>query len=315
MKKFWIVVLIIVLIGMLVFFSEILKYSIKNRGSWGEMFQSVEKIAENIISEEKMKIESTKKINLNFIASDIKIILTEEPELRVVEYSNNNGENSKLKISQSENEITLKEEQRRYFFVFNFGKSNSYDIYLPRQYENMLEITNTSGEVKIEENLKFSQLVIKTTSSDLKLPISIKADTVEIASVSGNVKIGEIESKELEIKTTSGRIEIGKVENKVQVESVSGEIEIEKIEGSFTANTTSGEIKMNSVKLTGDSNARSVSGSIKMNFVQDNQCLIRTKTTSGTVTLPNDRNTIGNEPYYNLDIKTTSGGIKLAPVL
>lgn len=316
MRKVGIIVLIIILIIMIAGLSKVLMFAINhNDWNWFMHFGSSENVRkqENIRKEEKIAISDVKKLNLEFKSSDLNVFFTEESDIRVVQYSYKElREDQLFMVDKSNSTIEIKESNKPQFFIFYIGfiEQISYDVYIPKTYEKSLEIKSVSGDIEVNESLKFEDLTISSTSGDVKMG-NIEAKDIKIETISGDIKLQDIKSDNLKLKAVSGDIKALSAIGNIEVKTTSGEIEFHKIDGKISATSVSGNIKSEDFKITGDSKVKTTSGDVKMYLNEESNCEIGTKTTSGNVTLPNRRNVMGVEPYVELNIQTVSGNIRL----
>lgn len=181
---------------------------------------------------------------------------------------------------------------------------------LPKEYKESLEIKAVSGDVEVEENLKFEDLTIASTSGDIKMG-NVEAKNIKIESISGDIKLGDLIDEDLRLKTVSGDIRVESAKGKIEAKTTSGTIEIKELEGNVELTSVSGDVKSDDFKVTGTSRVKTTSGNVRMYLNQESNCEIQTKSVSGNVTLPNRRNVMGVEPYAELNIETVSGNIRL----
>lgn len=88
MKKTGIIILIVVLILLIISFGNLLIRAIIHRGDDFNFMGEVERKEEWIRKEEKADIQGIEEIDIKTINSDARIILTDEEEIRVVQYAN-----------------------------------------------------------------------------------------------------------------------------------------------------------------------------------------------------------------------------------
>lgn len=309
MRKFWIIVGIVLSTFLIIALVNILIEAAQN----GFHFGKVEKIPENIRKQEKIELNEINAIRLNFKASDVKVMITDEPELKIIQYANKELEEKDLfYTSVSNNELVVKETKSSGFHIYLFNTTNvAYDIYVPKNYEGSMFVESVSGDVFIDEELKLNNVEIKNTSGDIVFNRTITANEVKIKTVSGDIKLNDVNSNSLILESTSGDINAGRTTNYVEAKSVSGGISIGGANGKISIQTTSGDISGYNFNIKEKSNAKSVSGDIKISLDKDSNCKINTNTTSGDIKLPNGINVIGSEPYADFDLKTTSGDIQI----
>lgn len=354
MKKFWIIFLIIILISIVILLSNILILSIQEGGNfmmWN--IGEVERVSSNIRKDEKIEISNIDDLNINVKSSDVKIVLTDEEELRVVQYSNKEIDNNqKVKINKNNTYIEISDPELNVWYrmnIFNIYKM-AYDIYIPKNYKNNLNLISASGDIYLEDeielkNINFSlasgninlskkinaediaikiasgdisfdeisaaKINLESISGDINLRSNIKSDKINIKSTSGDIEAKDMETENVDISTISGDIEIGNVIGDLNIKSTSGDIGIESLIGGASLNTTSGNISINDFKILKESNIYSTSGNLNIYLNREANCNIYTKTISGNIKLPNDKNVIGNEPYNILKLETTSGNINI----
>lgn len=178
------------------------------------------------------------------------------------------------------NNDTLSITNKENHFCLGFCFSKK-EIYvsLPKEIITSLNVKTVSGDIKMDSFWN-SHLEGKTTSGDVKVG---EVKTAKIMTTSGNIEIEKTEN--LEGKTTSGDIKSHTVSNKLNLESVSGDI---KIEAFF---------------MKEDSNIKTISGDVTI--LNGENVYVDASTTSG------DINTKANNRFAEktLKIKTTSGDI------
>lgn len=316
MKKVGIMILILILISMVIGLCKLLVFSIHhNNWNWFMGFGNSEGVRkeENIRKEQKIDITDITKINLEFKSSDLNVFFTEDTNIRVVQYAFRElKEEDLFKVNKTSSNVSITEDNRPRFHFFYFGMIDgmAYDVYLPKTYEGSLEMKAVSGDIEVNENLKFNDLVISSTSGDVKME-NVEAKNIRIETVSGDIKLQKLKEDAIRLKSVSGDITVEEAGGNIEAKTTSGNIEIQKIEGNVDLNSISGDIKSNNFKVTGNSKIKTTSGNVKTYLNQESNCEIQTKSVSGNVTLPNKRNVMGHEPYVTLDIETISGNIRL----
>lgn len=316
MKKVGIIVLIIILVILVIGLCKLLVFSIHhNNWNWFMGFGNSGGVRkeENIRKEQKIDITDITKINLEFKSSDLNVFFTEDTNIRVVQYAFRElKEEDLFKVNKTSSNVSITEDNRPRFHFFYFGMIDgmAYDVYLPKIYEGSLEMKAVSGDIEVNENLKFNDLVIFSTSGDVKME-NVEAKNIRIETVSGDIKLQKLKEDAIRLKSVSGDITVEEAGGNIEAKTTSGNIEIQKIEGNVDLNSISGDIKSNNFKVTGNSKIKTTSGNVKTYLNQESNCEIQTKSVSGNVTLPNKRNVMGHEPYVTLDIETISGNIRL----
>ena len=317
MKKMGIIILIIILIIFVSVLCNILMFAIQNNGwNWFMAFGDLSDLRkeEHIQKEEKIDITDIKKINIEFRSSNVNIFFTEDSTIRVVQYSYKNLEDNRLfEVNKTSSSVTINESNKPRFhllFYIGFMEQTVYDVYIPKEYKESLTVKAVSGDIDVNENLKFEDLTISSTSGDIKMG-NVESKSIKIESISGDIKLGNLIDEDLRLKTVSGDIKVESAKGKIEAKTTSGTIEIKKFEGNVELTSVSGDVKSDDFKVTGNSRVKTTSGNVRMYLNKESNCEIQTKSVSGNVTLPNRRNVMGVEPYAELNIETVSGNIKL----
>ncbi len=313
MRKVGIIILIVILISFTIALFNILTFAIQNKEwNWFMGLGTSEEIRkeEYIRKEEKIDLTDIEKLKFELDSSDVNVFFTEESELKIIQYSYKELKgDEEFKVDKTSSNITIRKKNNIHFSFFYVNKI-VLDVYIPKMYEKELDINAVSGDIKTNDNLKFKDLKIYSTSGDIEMG-DIKADNINIETVSGEIELKKLESNVIKLKTVSGNISVESAKAKIEAKTTSGDIEIEKIDGNVELTSTSGDIESSDFKITEKSTIKSTSGNVNMNMNSESNCEIRAKSTSGNIDFPNGRNVMGQEPYVELNVQTTSGDIEL----
>lgn len=122
MKKVGIIVLIIILMMIVTALCNILIFAIHhNNWNWFMSFGSSENLRkeEYIRKEQKIAIDNTKKINLEFKSSHLNLFFTEGNEIRVVQYAYKDlPEDELFQIDKTSSNIRIGENMKPRFHLF-----------------------------------------------------------------------------------------------------------------------------------------------------------------------------------------------------
>ena len=310
MRKVGIIILIIILISFTITLSNIVIFAIRNKDwNWFMDIGDIRK-EEYRRQEEEIDLTNIEKLKVQLDSSDVNVYFTEESKLKVIQYSYKElKEDEKFEVDKSSSNITIKKKNNRYVHFFYVNKI-VFELYIPKMYEKELEISAVSGDIKTNENLKFDNLKIYSTSGDIEMG-DIQAQNINVETVSGEIDLQKLESNKIRLKTVSGDILVESAKGEIEAKSVSGNIDIENIDGNVELSSTSGDIESKDFKITGKSMVKSTSGNIRMDINDESNCQIKAKSTSGNIEFPNGRNVMGQEPYVELNVQTTSGNIEL----
>ena len=335
MKTIKIVQLVIFILAA-VFLVGLLCMFMFNKINVTQMFRQEEQI--ELLSQTE-DVKEISKISLDLRSAEIIINPSDSDEISI----NYRGPKSlkdklDLTVTVSGGELVIKQNyDRQNFFFWSWNITpRVLEITLPESYADDLNIGNTSGDLTITGNYRLSNFAAHLTSGDVNLS-DIKCSGFTLESTSGDVDLGRIDTTELRMSLTSGRIEakeltgtgtIGSFSGDIHIENLigdvkisatSGEITIGSLSGSGSVSCSSGNIDINVAESTGDLLVKASSGNIDLGFGTDASYDFDAHCTSGNVTAnfpvtyAGDNNTasgqIGMEPYYNLNVKTTSGNI------
>lgn len=193
------------------------------------------------INKGKVIFEETydvKDISLNIDTSSLYIHDTEDSKIKVVV---NGGEDDKVEVKNN-NILEINYKRKSSFINFGF-KNYKIDVYIPKTYENDIEINATTGSVKSETPLKNIKIKVETGSVSLD-----KVETIEAKVSTGSIKIEEI-IKKANISSKTGSIKINKanIQEDSTIKAGTGSIKIEDINDGLyiDAKTQTGSVKNN----------------------------------------------------------------------
>lgn len=293
-------ILVVILVGLI----GVLVMSTRN-SSWFGFGGSTE-----IVKEQEFDLTDISRLTLNFVAGDVEIKYSDNDKLKVIQYSNQSRKNNLFDSKQSGKSLEIVEYERTQWFSFGFDFSK-FEIYLPASYEGDMVIKNVSGSIDVYDYYQWNTAEVKSTSGKIHFYDEIISDQMNFKSVSGDIISSQLQTKNIELKTTSGKIEVEAVVGDVNASSVSGRIVMNQVVGKLNASTTSGKIEINQFTILNDSSLKSVSGKIKVHFSSDVNCRMEASSVSGNIEYPYNGTVLGTDPYYKLDVKTTSGKIEL----
>jgi hypothetical protein len=123
-----------------------------------------------------------------------------------------------------------------------------------------------------------ARVVVKTASADTE--IAGRLASLELGSVSGDVRVhGEI-AGDATVKTVSGDARLERVGGDLSLQTVSGDLRAGSLAGSAETKTVSGDIRLEAVQA-GDVRFTSVSGDVEIGIVQGSAVDVDAGSTSG----------------------------------
>jgi DUF4097 and DUF4098 domain-containing protein YvlB len=130
-----------------------------------------------------------------------------------------------VEIEHEGNKVVIKQKQKmnRFFNGFTFRKKNSISIAIPKKEIDKIVLNNKSGDVKISD-IEVKNIVTKSESGD-EMVVGLSAEKGEFISQSGELAVKDSSVQELNIKSTTGDNYITNVSNSnMNITSTSGEV-------------------------------------------------------------------------------------------
>ncbi|SIR42893.1 Putative adhesin [Bacillus cereus] len=130
-----------------------------------------------------------------------------------------------IEIEQAGNKVIVKQKQKatRFFNGFTFRKKNSICIAIPKKEIDKIVLNNKSGDVKISD-IEVKNIVTESESGD-EMVVGLSAEKGEFISQSGELAVKDSSVQELNIKSTTGDNYIASVSNSnMNITSTSGEV-------------------------------------------------------------------------------------------
>lgn len=213
-----------------------------------------------------------------------------------------------------------------YIGIFNGFQTLKVTVYLPRAVYESLSIHSTSGSIRVEEGLIFSNASLQNVSGSIHCASSVTG-SLNIQNTSGSIFVGGRVGENLNAKNISGSIHvIGGVDGALNVTGGSGYIEIANATpSSASIKNTSGGISLTNVIVGGECRVDNTSGSIELErcdaaaFDVENVSgsvkgsilsgkVFDCRSTSGGVHVPE------NGDGGTFKARTTSGGIRITVI-
>ncbi|MBY0553174.1 DUF4097 domain-containing protein [bacterium] len=252
------------------------------KGTLTEEAISAEKINELEISGTGVDIKVEKSSN-----DKVKLLYSKTPQDQISELIHINGLVMKLNLDNLENHGS--------YVQFNFTKGKNYYGAL---------IKEPSVVIQVPENIK--RVVIKTVSGDLDV-VDLSLDDLKIKSVSGDVHVTLENLKNFEQESVSGDIELFGNTKDIKAKTISGNMFVDS------------KIDNPNLKFV------STSGDLKVAFEKEPNFSLKFETVSGEMIYPSKftqgmidssvKNFTFGKGEGLFDVQTTSGNIKIVPIL
>jgi lia operon protein LiaG len=307
LKKILLVMWLIIAVG----FTTLLINGIISKSGSSGFFRLIGNSMESkltIQKDEKIELNTINKINLDFSSSDIIVLTTNEPNIRVVQKSASTlTDDEKFTVTKMDNEVTIKRSNsQKMFSILNFGKlEEKIELYIPEIYNNDLAIRSSSGNIEFISDISLGNINCNASSGNLVGENNITAKDINLTASSGNISLGSLISNNYKFEASSGNIRINSLSGSGELQTTSGNIhaKFKNITEHLNATASSGNVDLVIPKgLSFEFNGICSSGNIKSNFD------LNYKNEDGNEATAK----IGSGPYNQIDVKTSSGNINIS---
>ncbi|MCB0411270.1 MAG: DUF4097 family beta strand repeat protein [Bdellovibrionales bacterium] len=166
----------------------------------------------------------------------------------------------------------------------NRVKATRAEIANQRLTLTFFQSTDPSGNIHIDNMDDLVKFFWQGKSFEAKVKVHVPKEikTIELSSVSGDVKVAGANVKKLKLNTISGDIEWTPLKaEEVSIDSVSGdvagELEVVDLKGSFVSGDAHLDLRSQKPQM----NLSSISGDLRLKFLPETQALFKLSTTSG----------------------------------
>lgn len=198
------------------------------------------------------------KISINANASNIYVKVSTDDNVRVIIYGGK--DNTTVETNNNRLSIILKEEPC-IGFCFN-NTISKIEVYLPENYEHIINIVNNYGDIKVEEFLK-ADIDIEEDCGDVTV---FGGNSVKIDNNYGDITLHK--ANVANIKEAAGNVEVGTAYD-ATIESAYGDIKITSINNYLDLKSDCGDIKIDNVILNKNSIIKSNLGNVKIGSIND----------------------------------------------
>lgn len=214
-------------------------------------------------------------INVSAKASEIYVKESLEEKVRVVIY----GNKDKTDVKVNNNELLISSTEKGCtWFCFDMTISK-IEIYLPKNYENKLDITNNYGDIDIGEFLN-ATININEDCGDVEID---GANNIIVDNDYGDITIGTAHMAN--ITESCGDIKINTA-NELVAENNYGDIKVGSVNSYFDISNDCGDIRIENVNIEKNSYIKDDLGYIKLGTT--NEIYIDAKTDLGKVKINNN---------------------------
>ena len=259
----------------------------------------------NLLKKEDFGANAIDNICADLSWENIKIQETyDSTSLEVETYCNNRKHAPEISVSGSTLYIDTTNKGFN-FFSSPTGLSCTIIIYVPQKKDfDEISLKTTSGEIEIERILSAKrEIKINSTSGEITSSKGLFADTIKIASTSGDIELYNIDADEFSAEANSAGIEVKKFTGGTgKIHTTSGDIEVEDFASEYADFlSTSGGITVK--KFDCDYfDAKNTSGGIEMDLISAPAATSSISCTSGDVDLY-----LPMRSKFSVDVSCSSG--------
>ena len=234
-------------------------------------------------------------ISLDVKASKVEIKESEDNNIKVNIY----GDKEKHKIEKDDKTIKIiSDGDTCKFFCFKY-KLTKIVLYVPKTYNNELNITSKFGDIKVG-NFPDAKATIKLDAGSVEID---SINEAEITNHFGDIIVGG-KSEKLVLNEDAGDIKVNEV-NRIEANNKAGDIKISKINESLKIDNKAGDIKINELNITEDSSIKQNLGDVKIG--KTNDIYIDAKISLGDIKINNNN----RKSDLTLKIESNLGDIKV----
>lgn len=231
---------------------------------------------------ETIELKNTTMISVESSSADIEIIPEDREDISVVLHTYERG--PRLTVSDGKTIHIEVKNQRIYNVNISFNYSPRLTIYVPQNYDQSMEIQNSSGDLDLKE-FALSALNIDLSSGDVRGK-KLVFDEGSIDSSSGDINMEDITCSQLDIHSSSGDLRLEDFTGKLEGDTSSGNalITYKEFAQDIEYSTQSGDITVdfNGEPIDADFDLSCSSGDVSMNFDLDDTQKEKENQVSGT---------------------------------
>lgn len=234
--------------------------------------------------------ENFENILLSTDTADIAFFRSDNGECRVECIELANAKNS---VFVEDNTLTIKEGNGKWYnnIGFNSGSPN-ISVFLPNDQYNSLTVTETTGDIKISDNLTLNRLSISVSTGDIHL------EKCSIGSAEISTSTGDIKAKNVNC------------DNDFSINVTTGDVKLENIKcQNLISKGDTGDVSLKQVIAVNKLSLKRTTGDIKLKSADGGEIFIETDTGDVYGTLLSDKIFITESSIGDIKVpKTTSGG-------
>lgn len=255
--------------------------------------------------------EEFSNISLDTDTEDIFFVPSDDGKCKVVCYE---SENLKHSVTVNDGALTVSLiDTRKWYEHIGFGFGNSkITVHLPDSEYSALKIEESTGDIEIPADFKFSSIDISVSTGDVKCYVS-EADTVKISASTGNISVQNTSSGLLDLSLSTGNVSVSGVtcSGDIKVALSTGKTQLTNITcKNVISSASTGDIYLKNVIASEKFSIERDTGDV--NFDDSDAAEIFVETDTGDVrgSLLTEKVFITKTDTGSIDVpKSTNGGI------
>ncbi|WMJ87680.1 DUF4097 family beta strand repeat-containing protein [Anaerocolumna sp. MB42-C2] len=258
-------------------------------------------------------------LRLDYDADDIRVLKSNNDQLIVKEYMNENKQSFYARTFKQNGELLITEGDR----PKRSGFDSYIEIYIPQNYTGNLSLHSTSGTIHSELALNLSGNFNVDTTSGLVEVSNTKALNVKASSTNGSLNFENMIADEVNIQTTNAATSLNKIIGTINYQSKGGKLTASALHGSGSFNASGeGSIEISFADVTRDISAYSKNGTLAVTLPRELAFKFSATTKEGSIdTSFTDRlivtdnttsGTVGTSPDITVELETRNGDIKVS---
>lgn len=206
---------------------------------------------------------------------------------------------------------------------FNF-QTPKITVYLPQTEYTALKIQQSTGDVKLPENMRFSEVDITVSTGDVEIGAAVQ-ERLSVETSTGDIELEELLAGDVDLTVTTGHVTIEEVKCKgnLNIQVSTGKAKLEDVTcKNLTTNGSTGDITLDSVFAEEKFTITRTTGDVKFEGADAGGILVQTDTGDVTGTfltgkyyhIHSDTGKVdvpANTRGARCEIHTSTGNIKL----
>lgn len=218
----------------------------------------------NDLNQEKIeKIDTIDQISIETSSCDVNIITEDREDVKAHLYGNITSTfKPELETKVKGKELLIFTKRPNSYSIFN--SDLKLDIFVPKNYKENIDISSSSSNINIQNELTLNSLSIDLSS--------------------GNTKLKDLNIKKLKCEASSGSLTGENIVTESTVLDVSsGTIELNNFTGDLKGDSSSGSIEVNYNIFDNDIDLESSSGNVKIGLPDDAKFYLDAECSSGDI--------------------------------